>query len=57
MTPGHTNESSSLIISKDTDICIFTGDCLFINDVGRPDLVQSQGNSMEEMAGILYDSI
>ena len=36
---------------------VFTGDTLFIGDVGRPDLVAARGASPEEMAGMLYDSL
>ena len=57
-TPGHTLESTCYIL-KDSDgkpYCIFTGDTLFVGDVGRPDL--SSGNlSKEELASILYDSV
>ena len=57
-TPGHTLESTCYIL-KDSDKkphCIFTGDTLFVGDVGRPDL--SSGNlSKEELASILYDSV
>jgi len=58
-TPGHTPESATyLLIDKEgKPYCIFTGDTLFIGDVGRPDLVQKGAQSMEEMAGTLYDSL
>lgn len=58
-TPGHTSESTTYLLSdKDGQpYCIFTGDTLFIGDVGRPDLVQKGAQTMEEMAGILYDSL
>lgn len=57
-TPGHTIESSCYLV-KDADgspYAIFTGDTLFVGDVGRPDL--SSGNmGKEELAGLLYDSL
>jgi hydroxyacylglutathione hydrolase len=58
-TPGHTPESTTyLLLGKDgRPYCIFSGDTLFIGDVGRPDLVQRGTQSMEEMAGTLYDSL
>lgn len=57
-TPGHTLESTCYLLNDESDkpYCIFTGDTLFVGDVGRPDL--SSGNlSKEELASILYDSI
>ena len=59
-TPGHTMESTTylLIDSSKKDIAIFSGDTLFIGDVGRPDLAQKANNtSQEDLAGILYDSL
>ncbi|MEP6711118.1 MAG: MBL fold metallo-hydrolase [Ferruginibacter sp.] len=57
-TPGHTLESSCYLL-KDANgkpNAVFTGDTLFVGDVGRPDL--SSGNmSSEELAGIMYDTI
>ncbi len=57
-TPGHTVESSCYLV-RDADghpEALFTGDTLFVGDVGRPDL--SSGNlSREELAGLLYDSL
>jgi hydroxyacylglutathione hydrolase len=58
-TPGHTLESTTYLL-KDADgkaYCIFTGDTLFIGDVGRPDLAQQGGLTMEDMAATLYDSL
>lgn len=60
-TPGHTPEGIT-IIAEETEVSgaplkIFTGDTLFIGDVGRPDLIGSKGFTAEEMAGMLYDSI
>jgi glyoxylase-like metal-dependent hydrolase (beta-lactamase superfamily II)/rhodanese-related sulfurtransferase len=58
-TPGHTLESSCYLLmdEKGTPISIFTGDTLFIGDVGRPDLAQNADITMSELAGILYESI
>ena len=58
-TPGHTPESATYLL-KDKEgkpYCIFTGDTLFIGDVGRPDLAQQGELTMEDMAGTLYDSL
>ncbi|MEP7163886.1 MAG: MBL fold metallo-hydrolase [Ferruginibacter sp.] len=57
-TPGHTLESSCYLLKDEegNPHAIFTGDTLFVGDVGRPDL--SSGNmSSEELAGIMYDTI
>ncbi len=57
-TPGHTIESTCFLLRDENDIphAIFTGDTLFVGDVGRPDL--SSGNmSSEDLAGIMYDTI
>lgn len=59
-TPGHTMESSSylLIDAKGNTPYVFTGDCLFIGDVGRPDLAVKSGSiTQEDLAGHLYDSL
>ncbi|WP_316813043.1 MBL fold metallo-hydrolase [Pedobacter heparinus] len=58
-TPGHTPESTTyLLIDKHgKPYCIFTGDTLFIGDVGRPDLAQQGDLTMEDMAATLYDSL
>lgn len=59
-TPGHTMESSTflLIDEQDKDYAIFSGDTLFLGDVGRPDLAQKAANlTQEELAGLLYDSL
>ena len=59
-TPGHTLESTCylLIDSVNNPYCLFTGDTLFLGDVGRPDLAQKSMNiSKEELAGILFDSV
>ena len=59
-TPGHTLESTSflLIDEYDKQHSIFTGDTLFLGDVGIPDVAQRyKGMSKEELASLLYDSI
>ncbi len=58
-TPGHTMESSSyvLIDEKGNKPYVFTGDCLFIGDVGRPDLAVKSDMTEEDLAGHLYDSL
>lgn len=59
-TPGHTLESTCyLLIDEDgKEKYIFTGDTLFIGDVGRPDLAQKTGSiTMEDLAGMLYESL
>lgn len=60
-TPGHTPEGISILALDTADTedpwRLFTGDTLFIGDVGRPDLIGSRGFSAEEMAGMLYDSL
>src|SRR3954451_15844890 len=57
-TPGHTIESTCYLLYDEASkpYAVFTGDTLFVNDVGRPDL--SSGNlEKEELASLLYDSI
>lgn len=58
-TPGHTLESSCYLLRDENgkDHCVFTGDTLFVGDVGRPDLAQGGDISMSELAGKLYDSL
>ena len=59
-TPGHTLESTCFLLKDENEIpyCLFTGDTLFLGDVGRPDLAQKSLNiSKEDLAGILFDSI
>lgn len=59
-TPGHTMESTTYLL-KDTngkEIAIFSGDTLFLGDVGRPDLAQKAASmTQEQLAGMLYDSL
>ncbi|MEY3676730.1 MAG: hypothetical protein RJB67_1220, partial [Bacteroidota bacterium] len=59
-TPGHTLESSCYLLKDETgkDYAVFTGDTLFVGDVGRPDLAQKDNEiTMEDLAGMLYDSL
>ena len=59
-TPGHTMESSCYLLRDEQgkDHAIFTGDTLFLGDVGRPDLAQKNGSlTMEDLAGYSYDSL
>lgn len=59
-TPGHTMESTTYLLrdEKGKDHALFTGDTLFIGDVGRPDLAQKAGSiTKEDLAGYLYDSL
>ena len=59
-TPGHTMESTTYLLSdvSKKDIAIFSGDTLFLGDVGRPDLAQKAADmTQEDLAGILFDSL
>ena len=59
-TPGHTPESSCYLLLDENgkEHSIFTGDTLFIGDVGRPDLAQKSGEiTAEDLAATLYDSL
>ena len=59
-TPGHTMESSTYLLrnASNKDIAIFSGDTLFLGDVGRPDLAQKAADTtQEDLAGILYESL
>lgn len=59
-TPGHTLESSCYLLKDESgkDHAIFTGDTLFVGDVGRPDLAQKDNEiTIEDLAGMLYDSL
>lgn len=57
-TPGHTPESSCFLLldEKGKEYAVFTGDTLFVGDVGRPDLLDGV-MSREELAGLLYESL
>ncbi len=58
-TPGHTMESTCYLLKdkKGNEVAVFTGDTLFIGDVGRPDLAQKSDLTMADLAGHLYDSL
>ncbi len=59
-TPGHTLESSTYLLIDENGIetAIFSGDTLFLGDVGRPDLAQKSGEITErDLAGMLYESL
>jgi hydroxyacylglutathione hydrolase len=60
-TPGHTPESISIVVwehpGDDVPYGVFTGDTLFIGDVGRPDLLVSIGHSAEDLGRMLYHSL
>ena len=59
-TPGHTMESTTYLLrdASQKDIAIFSGDTLFLGDVGRPDLAQKANSiSQEDLAGMLYESL
>jgi len=59
-TPGHTMESTTYLLRDENgkDQAIFSGDTLFLGDVGRPDLAQKMGTLTEkDLAGFLYDSL
>lgn len=59
-TPGHTMESTSFLLrdAEGKDYALFSGDTLFLGDVGRPDLAIKQGEiTREDLAGFLFDSL
>ncbi len=59
-TPGHTLESASYLLKdeKGKAVALFSGDTLFIGDVGRPDLAQKAANmTQEDLASLLFDSL
>ncbi len=59
-TPGHTMESTTYLLqdANGKDHAIFSGDTLFLGDVGRPDLAQKAAHlTQEQLAGTLYDSL
>ena len=59
-TPGHTMESTTYLLRDGSgkEYAIFTGDTLFLGDVGRPDLAQKSADiTQEQLAGILFDSL
>ncbi len=59
-TPGHTMESTTYLLLDESkkELAIFSGDTLFLGDVGRPDLAQKAASmTQEDLAGMLYDSL
>jgi hydroxyacylglutathione hydrolase len=58
-TPGHTMESSCFLLIDETgkETHLFSGDTLFIGDVGRPDLAQKSTLTINDLAGYLFDSL
>lgn len=58
-TPGHTMESSSFLLldEEGKEHALFSGDTLFIGDVGRPDLAQKGAITQYDLAGCLYESL
>lgn len=59
-TPGHTMESACYLLKdkEGNDYALFSGDTLFLGDVGRPDLAQKAADmTQEQLAGILFDSL
>ncbi len=59
-TPGHTMESTCYLLKNEAgeDYALFSGDSLFIGDVGRPDLAQKSASmTMEQLAGLLFHSL
>lgn len=59
-TPGHTMESTTYLLRDENgkEYAIFSGDTLFLGDVGRPDLAQKAAHlTQEELAGLLFDSL
>ena len=58
-TPGHTLESTCYLLldEQEKEYCVFTGDTLFIGDVGRPDLAVKSDLSQSDLAKLLYQSL
>jgi hydroxyacylglutathione hydrolase len=58
-TPGHTFESTCYLLKDENkkDYAVFTGDTLFVGDVGRPDLAQGGDITMDDLAGMLFESL
>ena len=58
-TPGHTMESTCYLLMDENgkEVALFTGDTLFIGDVGRPDLAQKSDVTQDDLAGLLFDSL
>ena len=59
-TPGHSPDSITIVATEGDETALFTGDTLFIGDVGRPDLREKAGNmkaKREELAEMMYETI
>ena len=58
-TPGHTEESSCLVLhdAKGARRTVFTGDTVFLGEVGRPDLAVKTDLTSQDLASMLYDSL
>lgn len=58
-TPGHTLESSCYLLfdTHRTPVAMFTGDTVFLGDVGRPDLAANSALTKHDLGGMLYDSV
>lgn len=59
-TPGHSPDSITIVATEDKNTALFTGDTLFIGDVGRPDLREKVGNmkaKREELAEMMYETV
>lgn len=58
-TPGHTEESSCLLMSdsEGQQSALFTGDTMFLNEVGRPDLAVKSNLTARDLAHLLYSSL
>ena len=58
-TPGHTLESVCYLLydEKNIEKALFTGDTLFVGDIGRPDLAVNNNLSLNDLASMLYDSL
>lgn len=58
-TPGHTLESSCYLLTDENgrEHAVFTGDTLFVGDVGRPDLAIKSDLTVNDLAGMMYDSL
>ena len=57
-TPGHSPDSITIVATEDQETALFTGDTLFIGDVGRPDLREKSGNTKakrKELAEMMYE--
>ncbi|NNE32546.1 MAG: MBL fold metallo-hydrolase [Winogradskyella sp.] len=59
-TPGHSPDSITIVATEDDKTVLFTGDTLFVGDVGRPDLREKSGNmkaKREELAEMMYNTV